>query len=120
MIPLYTAAHIIYVEVPLSVHYLYEDRIQVEAGFSPEVLIRAVFADEDGLLDPAQNPDNRRFGLSVFGGIYYWFKNSTGVGVRYTYSAIPFRDPQEWNSYLNRGFYHNVICLSAAFKFLHP
>ena len=109
-----------YVELPLSAHYLYDKRIQVEAGFSPEVLISAIFADEDGVLDPEQNPDNRRLGLSVFGGVYYWFKNSMGIGVRFTYSAIPFRDPQEWNSYLNRGFYHNVICLSAAYKFLHP
>ena len=107
-----------YVEFPLSVHYLHDEKIQLEAGTSPEVLIGTVFWDEDGIIDPANYPDNRRFGLSVFGGLTYWFKSSAGVGIRYTYSAIPFRDPQEWNHPRYRGYFHNVICLTAAYKFM--
>lgn len=108
-----------YVEIPLSVHYLHDEKIQVEAGTSPEVLVKSTFWDEDGLIDPASYPENRRLGLSVFGGLYYWFNSSTGVGIRYTYSAIPFRDPQEWNHPRYRGYFHNVICLTAAYKFMH-
>ncbi len=109
-----------YVEFPLSVNYLYDKKIQVEAGTSPEVLIKTRFSDQDGIIDPSNYPDNRRFGLSIFGGIVYWLNASTGVGIRYTYSAIPFRDPQEWNHPRYRGYFHNVICLTAAYKFTQP
>lgn len=109
-----------YVEIPLSVHYLIDDKIQIEAGTSPEVLINVKFSDQDGLIDPSNYPENRRFGLSVFGGVHYWFNPTTGVGIRYTYSAIPFRDPQEWNHPRYRGYFHNVLCLTAAYKFKHP
>lgn len=106
-----------YVEIPLSVHYLHDEKIQIEAGISPEVLVRTIFSDQEGIIDPATYPDNRRFGLSVFGGLYYWVNATTGLGIRYTYSAIPFRDPQEWNHPRYRGYYHNVICLTFAYKF---
>jgi hypothetical protein len=109
-----------YVELPLSVHYLYDERIQVEAGTSPEVLITTRFWDQDGTIDPATYPDNRRIGLSVFGGLCYWFNPSLGAGIRYTYSAIPFRDPQEWNHPRYRGYFHNVLCLTLAYKLMHP
>ena len=107
-----------YIEVPLSLHYLYNHRIQVEAGTSPEVLIHVKFWDEDGIIDPSIYPDNRRFGLSVFSGIHYWFNKVLSAGIRYTYSAIPFRDPQEWNHPRYRGYYHNVISLTAAYRFM--
>jgi len=85
-------------EIPLSAHYLYNEKMQVELGISPEVLLKAVFRDENGVMDPSTYPENRRFGLSVFVGLSYWFSQSTGMNLRYTNSAIPFRDPQEWNN----------------------
>ena len=109
-----------YLELPLSVFYLFDQRIQVEAGVSPEVLIRAHFSDQDGLLDPASYPDNRRVGVSVFAGIHYWLNESLGAGIRFTYSAIPFRDPREWNHPRYRGYYHDVICLSLSYRILKP
>jgi len=108
-----------YLEFPLSVHYLFNEKIQVELGVSPEVLLFARFWDQDGLMDPSSYPDNRRIGLSVFGGVYYWFASSIGVGIRYTYSAIPFRKPQEWNNPQYRGYFHNVLCLTVAYQFNH-
>jgi len=106
------------VELPLSVHYLYDEKILVELGTSPEVLAGARFWDENGLLDPATYPDNRRIGLSVFAGIGYWFSAKVMAGLRYTNSAIPFRDPAEWNHPQYRGYFHNVISLSLAYKFV--
>ena len=108
-----------YVEIPLSIYYLHDKKIQIEAGASPEVLVKTRFWDQDGLIDPSNYPENRRFGLSVFGGLYYWFNTTTGIGMRFTYSAIPFRDPQEWNHPRYRGYFHNVLCLTAAYKFVH-
>ena len=108
-----------YVELPLSVNYLHDQQIQVELGASPEILITTVFSDENGVIDPINYPDNRRFGLSVLAGVTYWFNARTGVGLRFTYSAIPFRDPQEWNHPRYRGYYHKVLSLSATFKITH-
>jgi hypothetical protein len=107
-------------ELPLSVHYLYDEKLVVEIGTSPEILIAALFWDENGVLDPSSYPSNRRFGLNVFAGIGYWFKPRLLATVRYTNSAIPFRDPEEWNNAQYRGYFHNVISLNIAFKVGHP
>ncbi|MBN1132188.1 MAG: outer membrane beta-barrel protein [Bacteroidales bacterium] len=108
-----------YIEFPLSAHYIWNDKIQAEGGFSPEVFLNYRSWDQDGLQDPESYPENRRFGLSVFGGIHYWYKPVASVGIRYTYSAFPFRDPQEWHNVLNRGFFHNVLALTLGYRFLH-
>jgi hypothetical protein len=105
-----------YLGLPLSANYLYDEKILLELGTSPEVLISNVFRDENGTLDPASYPENRRFGLSVFVGMGYWFSDHLMVGLRYTTSAIPFRDPEEWNHALYRGYFHNVISLSLAYR----
>jgi len=108
-----------YVELPLSVHYLFEDKIMLEIGTSPEVLITTIFWDENGIMNKSTYPENRRFGLSVFAGIGYWFNESMMVGFRYTNSAIPFRDPEEWNNSQYRGYFHNVLSFTLAYKFKH-
>lgn len=113
---LYKSAYHI-VELPLSVNYLFDDKVLLELGTSPEVLITTRFWDENGLLDPSSYPENRRFGLSVFAGIGYWFSEKMMAGLRYTNSAIPFRDPEEWNNPQYRGYFHNVISLSIAYRF---
>jgi hypothetical protein len=106
-----------YLEFPISVHYLFDEKIQGEIGISPEVLLFEKFWDQDGIMDPSSYPDNRRVGLSVFAGLQYWFASTFGIGLRYTYSAIPFRKPEEWNNPQYRGYFHNVLCLTAAYKF---
>ena len=115
---LYKSAYHI-MELPLSVHYLFDEKIILELGTSPEVLITTVFWDENGVMDKSTYPDNRRFGLSVFAGIGYWFSDRMMAGLRYTNSAIPFRDPEEWNNSQYRGLFHNVISVSLAYRFKH-
>jgi hypothetical protein len=105
-----------YVEIPLSVHYLVNQKFLVELGTSPEVLVGAIYWDENGILDPEAYPENRRIGLSVFVGVGYWLSDRMMVGLRYTNSAIPFRDPQEWNHPQFRGYFHNVMSLSLAYR----
>lgn len=106
-----------YIEFPLSVHYIWNEKFQIEGGFSPEVLINVKFWDADGLQDPSMYPENRPFGLSVFAGAHYWFTEVTSVGIRYTYSAFPFRDPQEWHNAQNRGYFHNVLAITLGYRF---
>ena len=105
------------VELPLSINYLFDEKIMLELGTSPEVLITTRYWDENGLMDQSSYPDNRRFGLSVFAGIGYWFNDRMMAGLRYTNSAIPFRDPEEWNNSQYRGYFHNVISVTLGFRF---
>ncbi len=112
-----SAYHVL--ELPLSVQYLFDDKIMLEIGISPEVLITTIFWDENGILNESSYPDNRRFGLSVFAGLGYWFTERMMVGFRYTNSAVPFRDPQEWNNSQNRGYFHNVLSFTLAYRFKH-
>jgi hypothetical protein len=112
---LYRSAYY-YLEIPLSVHYLVNEKFLVELGISPEALLGAVYGDENGVLDPEGYPNNRKFGLSVFAGVGYWISDRMMAGLRYTNSAIPFRDPQEWNNPQYRGYFHNVMSLSLSYR----
>lgn len=105
-----------YVEIPLSVHYLVQEKFIIELGTSPEVLVGAAYEDENGILNPEGYPEIRKLGLSVFAGVGYWFGERLMLGLRYTNSAIPFRDPQEWNHPQYRGYFHNVMSLSLAYR----
>lgn len=107
-------------ELPLSVHYLHDEKLMVEIGTSPELLVATAYWDEYGVMDSSTYPENRRFGLNVFAGVGYWFKPKLMVALRYTNSAIPFRDPEEWNNPQYRGYFHNVISLTLAFRVGHP
>ena len=109
-----------YVALPLSVHYQVKELFLVEAGSSPEVLIREAYWDENGIMDPENYPQIRRFGLSVFAGLGYWLNQRMRVGLRYTHSALPFRDPQEWNHPRYRGYFHSVLSLSLAYRLNRP
>ena len=106
-----------YLSLPVSVHYLYQEKFLMEIGTSPEVLVATYLWDEGGLMDSSSYPENRKFGLSVFAGVGYWFNDRVMTGLRYTNSAIPFRDPEEWNHPRYRGYFHNVISISISYKF---
>lgn len=106
-----------YLGLPLSTHYLHDDKILVELGISPEVLLATSYEDENGELNPSSYPENRTFGLSVFLGFGYWFSPSMGANLRYTNSAIAFREPEEWNNPQYKGYFHNVISLSLTYRF---
>jgi hypothetical protein len=105
------------VELPLSINYLFDEKVILELGIAPEVLITERFWDENGLMNESSYPENRMFGLSFFAGIGYWINDSMMAGLRYTNSAIPFRDPEEWNNSQYQGYFHNVISLTLSFKF---
>lgn len=105
-----------YVEIPLSVHYRVQEKFIIELGTSPEFLVGAAYEDENGILNPEGYPEIRKLGLSVFAGVGYWFTERMMLGLRYTNSAIPFRDPQEWNNPQYRGYFHNVMSMSLAYR----
>jgi len=111
-----------YIELPLSVHYLMKEKVQVEIGLSPDVLIGFVAYDDQRNEVPLDEPlgGNRRFGLNAFTGVHYWFHPTFGVGLRFTYSIFPY-SLREGASvrYLDSGYFHNVLSLTASYKILH-
>jgi len=108
------------IELPLSVNYLFDNKILLELGTSPEVLVTTLFWDDNILIDKSQYPDYRRFGLSVFAGIGYRFNERIMAGFRYTNSAVPIHDPQEWNNSQYPGDFHNVIRFTLGYKINKP
>jgi len=106
-----------YIEIPVSVNYLVNEKYQFDLGLSPEILLQYAAFDAHGKTDPSLYPPNNRFGLNAFAGFSYWFFPRTAAGFRFTYSIIPFRDPKEWNSPQNRGLFHNVLAFTLAQKF---
>ena len=110
-----------YIEFPLSVNYLHQDKVEAEIGVSPDILIsyKAYLADRyeadiDGI------GDNRRAGINAFAGIYYWFHPSLGAGIRFTYSIIPFATREGASvRYLDSGYFHNVLSLTCTYRILH-
>jgi hypothetical protein len=111
-----------YIELPISLHYLHNEKIQGEIGLSPDVLISFSAYDEQRLKLPSDEKlgGNRRFGLNAFAGICYWVIPPVGVGLRFTYSAVPFYKIGESIRYLDSGDFHNVLSLTVTYKILHP
>ncbi len=108
-----------YFEVPLSISYLYNEKVEVELGIAPDVLLREKYENESGILDPSYASDIRRFGLNVFGGINYYFIDNMAVGVRYTISGLPFYVFDYWTPrYISSGFFHDVLSMSVKYYFL--
>jgi hypothetical protein len=111
-----------YIELPVSIHYLMNEKVQAEIGLCPDVLISFVAYDDQRNRVPLEQKlgGNRRFGLNAFAGIHYWFRPSLGVGLRFTYSVLPY-SLREGASvrYLDSGYFHNVISLTCSYKILH-
>ena len=112
-----------YAELPLSVQYIHEDKFQAGIGFSPDVLISfAAYDIQKNELPQAEKlGGNRRFGLNAFAGVRYWILPTISVGLRFSYSVIPY-SLREGASvrYLDSGYFHNVLSLTASYKILHP
>jgi hypothetical protein len=112
-----------YLELPLSVNYIHHEKIQGELGISPDVLISYARYDDQRNKVPVddQMEGNNRFGLNAFAGLYYWFKPAMGLGLRFTYSVIPYSMREgEAIRYLDKGYFHNVFSLTFAYRIFHP
>ena len=111
-----------YIELPLLLQYLHEEKYQFEIGMSPDILID--YAARGLYKDVSQNEPlggNRRFGLNALAGFQYWFTDSLGLGLRFSYSIIPFALREGASvRYRHRGYFHNVLALTGTWKFMHP
>ena len=111
-----------YIELPISINYQFEEKIQVEVGFSPDVLIGFMAYNDQRIEVPLDEKlgGNGRFGLNALAGVHYWIRPSFGVGLRFTYSVVPYslRDGASIR-YVDGGYFHNVLSLTCSYKILH-
>ena len=112
-------SHLVYLELPLSITYLYNEKVELELGFAPDVLLSEYYEDENGPLDPSYSSDLHRFGLNGFAGISYYIFDRVAVVFRYTMSAIPFSSFDYWTpTYFTSGLFHNVISIGLKYYIL--
>ncbi|MEX0988457.1 MAG: outer membrane beta-barrel protein [Bacteroidales bacterium] len=107
-----------YIELPLSLHYIMNDKIQVELGLSPDVLIKEYYEDENGEVSSEYANDLRRFGITAFAGLNYFVLENFAAGMRFNYSAFPFYKFDAYSvRYRYSGWFHDVLSLNARYYF---
>jgi len=107
-----------YIEMPVSLHYFINERLQAELGVAPDVLIREYYADENGAIPLDNANDLRRFGITAFAGINYFVRPELAFGIRFNYSVIPFYKFEAFAiRYRNSGWFHDVLSINARYYF---
>lgn len=105
-----------YIEMPVSLHYFINERVQVEFGFAPDVLIWEYYADENGAIPLDNANDLRRFGITAFPGINFFVRPELAFGVRFNYSVVPFYKFEAYAiRYRDRGWFHDVLSINARY-----
>jgi hypothetical protein len=116
--PEYYKVSMYYVEMPLLIQYTWKDNYIFSAGLSPDVILHHTEEDENGPVPPEDHPDFKRFSIGANIDAAYAFTDHLMVGARFSYSLLPVREHGGGVSYrLNRGWYNNVLSLSAYYSF---
>lgn len=117
--PFFLIKHLNYMELPLSISYLYNEKVELELGIAPDVLLSERYEDESGILDPSTFPELRRFGLNGFTGISYYLTERISAGFRFTMSVIPAHSFEYYRpTYFTSGLFHNVISVGMKYHIL--
>ena len=105
-----------YIEMPLSMHYFLNEKVQLELGLSPDLLLMERYEDQDGPLPP--NRDLDRFGITAFAGATYFISDPFAVGIRFNYSVIPFYKFEAFAiRYRDSGWFHDVLSINTRYYF---
>lgn len=114
--PTYSRTALHYVDIPLMVQYVYNERIVLELGLDPEVLMKARLEDENGVI-PIPDPTYNRFTMSAVAGLGYRFLEVFSAHFRFNYSILPIRAHPSGQTYLlNRGHYSNVLSFAVYYQ----
>ncbi len=107
-----------YAELPLSLHYFLNEKVQLELGLSPDLLLKERYEDAEGVLPVEEANDLRRFGITAFAGANYFVLEPLAVGIRFNYSVIPFYKFDAYAvRYRDSGWFHDVISINARYYF---
>ncbi len=118
-IPEMYLSHLTYLELPLSVTYLYNEKVEIELGVAPDVILSEYYEVDRLRSESSYAADLRKFGLNGFVGIHYYMHERVAVGIRYTTSAIPFHKFDYWTPrYFSSGFFHNVVSVGMKYYIL--
>jgi hypothetical protein len=105
-----------YVDIPLTVHYIYRKNFLFELGVAPEFIVYNREEDEYGKT-PEDAPPFHRLTMSAIGGIGYIFWDKITLDIRYNYSVVPIRKHPSGQTYLlNRGQYNNVLTFAVYYQ----
>ena len=107
-----------YAELPLSIHYFLNEKVQLELGLSPDLLLKEHYEDGDGILPAEDANDLRRFGITAFAGANYFVLEPLAVGIRFNYSVVPFYKFSAYAvRYRDSGWFHDVLSINARYYF---
>lgn len=113
-----------YAELPLSLHYFLNEKVQIELGLSPDILLQEYYADGNGALPAEKAPDLRKrgklfaFGVTAFAGANYFVLEPLAVGIRFNYSVIPFyKFDGNAIRYRDSGYFHDVLSINVRYYF---
>jgi hypothetical protein len=104
-----------YVQVPIAFNVHDKDIIMFSAGVNLGFLVNYKEVDEQGtIVSDTITPQPSKFDLDAFGELNFIIKKQFGIGVKYSYSMIPFRGVENRYLYPYRltkinGEYNNVI-----------
>ncbi len=114
--PNYYKCALHYIDLPIMVQYIYDEKVVFELGIGPEFLLSAKESDANGEL-PEREPYFHTFTMSAIAGIGYTFWNVLTFSARFNYSIIPIRDHPSGQSYLlNQGQYSHVLSFAIYYK----
>ena len=105
-----------YVDIPVTVHYLYKKNFLLELGVAPEFIVYNREEDEYGET-PEGAPPFHKLTMSAIAGIGYILWDKITFNFRYNYSVVPIRNHPSGQTYLlNRGQYNNVLTFAVYYQ----
>lgn len=105
-----------YIEMPLSVKYIYKPKLNFESGLALGYLAGST-EKYNGDVMLGANPFNKFEFSYLIGGSVYLYKKLI-FNIRYSYSILPIRAHSGGAVYYNnRGQYNNVVAFSFYYKF---
>ena len=103
-----------YAQIPISLNVHDKEIVMFGVGLSPQFLIGYKEIDESGVnITDTVHPQPKKFDLDVFVQGHVIIKKQFAIGVKYSYSMIPFRgiEPKYYGHTKINGEYNNVITL---------
>ena len=102
-----------YAEVPLIIQYYFNERLFIEGGIVPEILLATKVEDPSGVNPPSTINPFHTFELEGTAGVGYFLTENITAGIRLTYSLFPAGGIVPGTTYaFHRGQYNNVLSFS--------
>lgn len=110
----YYKSQLHYVEVPITLKYLYYKKLAFEGGFSLGYLVKAL-EDKDGTGLLVAEPDFNKFEFSGLLGVNYFWTEKISFQAHFSYSLLPVRPFFPDYNTIQKGQHNNVVYFSVAY-----